>query len=152
MRRTGLFSHVFIVLFSSLRFVFGPCALQALDLVDQRSVTCVSSPSGRSVFQVRCWLTHGSSRLCFRPRPFLHTPVFRGHIFGHEQCSVEALWRAFSAPGTSRGSRGSRTLRIHQRSGSHGSNVKACFVAREAADVRAPLSSGLTPPVSPVCQ
>lgn len=81
MRRTGLFSHVFIVLFSSLRFVFGPCALQALDLVDQRSVTCVSSPSGRSVFQVRCWLTHGSSRLCFRPRPFLNTLLYFGVIF-----------------------------------------------------------------------
>ncbi|XP_016141392.1 zinc finger SWIM domain-containing protein 7-like isoform X1 [Sinocyclocheilus grahami] len=35
----------------ALRFVFGQCALQALDLVDQRSVTCVSSPSGRKAFQ-----------------------------------------------------------------------------------------------------
>ncbi|XP_048046016.1 zinc finger SWIM domain-containing protein 7 isoform X6 [Megalobrama amblycephala] len=35
----------------ALRFVFGPCALQALDLVDQRSVTCVSSPSSRKAFQ-----------------------------------------------------------------------------------------------------
>ncbi|TRY56003.1 hypothetical protein DNTS_026866 [Danionella cerebrum] len=37
---------------TELHFVFGSCALQALDLVDQRSVTCVSSPSGRKVFQV----------------------------------------------------------------------------------------------------
>uniref|UniRef100_A0A672KPP7 Uncharacterized protein n=1 Tax=Sinocyclocheilus grahami TaxID=75366 RepID=A0A672KPP7_SINGR len=37
---------------NTLRFVFGQCALQALDLVDQRSVTCVSSPSGRKAFQV----------------------------------------------------------------------------------------------------
>ncbi|XP_075876309.1 zinc finger SWIM domain-containing protein 7 [Nelusetta ayraudi] len=36
----------------ALKFVFGPCALQALDLVDQRSVTCLSSPSGRKAFQV----------------------------------------------------------------------------------------------------
>ncbi|XP_055729379.1 zinc finger SWIM domain-containing protein 7-like [Salvelinus fontinalis] len=36
----------------ALRFVFGSCALQALDLVDQRSVTCVSSPSGRRAYQV----------------------------------------------------------------------------------------------------
>ncbi|XP_028840215.1 zinc finger SWIM domain-containing protein 7 [Denticeps clupeoides] len=43
----------------ALRFVFGSCALQALDLVDQRSVTCVTSPSGREVFQV----TGGSGRL-----------------------------------------------------------------------------------------
>ncbi|XP_074466484.1 zinc finger SWIM domain-containing protein 7 [Sebastes fasciatus] len=36
----------------ALKFVFGPCALQALDLVDQHSVTCLSSPSGRKAFQV----------------------------------------------------------------------------------------------------
>ncbi|XP_055056540.1 zinc finger SWIM domain-containing protein 7 isoform X2 [Misgurnus anguillicaudatus] len=36
----------------ALRFVFGPCALQALDLVEKRSVTCVTSPSGRKAFQV----------------------------------------------------------------------------------------------------
>ncbi|XP_028277537.1 zinc finger SWIM domain-containing protein 7 [Parambassis ranga] len=36
----------------ALKFVFGSCALQALDLVDQRSVTCLSSPSGRKAFQV----------------------------------------------------------------------------------------------------
>ncbi|MEQ2305887.1 Zinc finger SWIM domain-containing protein 7 [Ameca splendens] len=36
----------------ALKFVFGSCALQALDLVDQRSVTCLSSPSGRKVFQL----------------------------------------------------------------------------------------------------
>ncbi|XP_070699828.1 zinc finger SWIM domain-containing protein 7 [Pempheris klunzingeri] len=47
----------------AMKFVFGPCALQALDLVDQRSVTCVSSPSGRKAFQVM----GGSGRLytCF---------------------------------------------------------------------------------------
>ncbi|KAL7389378.1 hypothetical protein ABVT39_002651 [Epinephelus coioides] len=37
----------------ALKFVFGPCALQALDLVDQHSVTCVSSPSGRKAFQCK---------------------------------------------------------------------------------------------------
>ncbi|KAL4608778.1 zinc finger SWIM domain-containing protein 7 [Arapaima gigas] len=36
----------------ALKFVFGSTALQALDLVDHRSVTCLSSPSGRKVFQV----------------------------------------------------------------------------------------------------
>ncbi|KAM9846516.1 zinc finger SWIM domain-containing protein 7 [Aulostomus maculatus] len=47
----------------ALQFVFGPCALQALDLVDQLSVTCLSSPSGRKAFQV----TGASGRLytCF---------------------------------------------------------------------------------------
>ncbi|XP_023688916.1 zinc finger SWIM domain-containing protein 7 isoform X1 [Paramormyrops kingsleyae] len=36
----------------ALKFLFGSLALQALDLVDQCSVTCLSSPSGRKVFQV----------------------------------------------------------------------------------------------------
>ncbi|XP_078278270.1 zinc finger SWIM domain-containing protein 7 [Rhinoraja longicauda] len=35
-----------------LKFVFGPPVLQALELVDQRSVTLVDSPSGRSLYQV----------------------------------------------------------------------------------------------------
>uniref|UniRef100_A0A3B3DCM0 Uncharacterized protein n=1 Tax=Oryzias melastigma TaxID=30732 RepID=A0A3B3DCM0_ORYME len=35
----------------ALKFVFGSCALLALDLVDQRSVICLSSPSGRQAFQ-----------------------------------------------------------------------------------------------------
>ncbi|XP_032901477.1 zinc finger SWIM domain-containing protein 7 isoform X2 [Amblyraja radiata] len=35
-----------------LKFVFGPPILQALELVDQRSVTFVDSPSGRSLYQV----------------------------------------------------------------------------------------------------
>ncbi|XP_018610599.1 zinc finger SWIM domain-containing protein 7 [Scleropages formosus] len=36
----------------ALKFMFGSSALHALDLVDHRSVTCLSSPSGRKVFQV----------------------------------------------------------------------------------------------------
>ncbi|XP_008330603.1 zinc finger SWIM domain-containing protein 7 [Cynoglossus semilaevis] len=45
-------SHIPDDLLLALKFVFGPCVLQALNLVDQRSVTCVSSPSGCQVFQV----------------------------------------------------------------------------------------------------
>lgn len=58
----------------ALRFVFGACALQALDLVDQRSVTCVSSPSGRRAFQVR----GGSGRLytCFTSCHYCPCPAF----------------------------------------------------------------------------
>lgn len=58
----------------ALKFVFGPCALQALDLVDQRSVTCVSSPSGRRAFQV----TGGSGRMytCFVSCHFCPCPAF----------------------------------------------------------------------------
>nr|XP_044987665.1 zinc finger SWIM domain-containing protein 7 isoform X2 [Jaculus jaculus] len=35
----------------SLKFVFGSSAIQALDLVDRQSVTLISSPSGRHVYQ-----------------------------------------------------------------------------------------------------
>lgn len=35
-----------------LKFIFGSCAVPALDLVDQRSVTRVTSPSGRTAYQV----------------------------------------------------------------------------------------------------
>ncbi|NP_001077009.1 zinc finger SWIM domain-containing protein 7 [Danio rerio] len=58
----------------ALRFVFGPCALQALDLVDQHSVTCVSSPSGRKAFQV----LGGSGRLytCFTSCHYCPCPAF----------------------------------------------------------------------------
>ena len=45
-------SYVFFLVSFRLKFVFGPCALQALDLVDQHSVTCLLSPSGRKAFQV----------------------------------------------------------------------------------------------------
>uniref|UniRef100_A0A8C2EYS3 Zinc finger, SWIM-type containing 7 n=1 Tax=Cyprinus carpio TaxID=7962 RepID=A0A8C2EYS3_CYPCA len=58
----------------ALRFVFGQCALQALDLVDQRSVTCVLSPSGRKAFQV----LGGSGRLytCFTSCHYCPCPAF----------------------------------------------------------------------------
>ncbi|KAF5911924.1 hypothetical protein HPG69_015902 [Diceros bicornis minor] len=36
----------------SLKFVFGSSAVQALDLVDRQSITLISSPSGRRVYQV----------------------------------------------------------------------------------------------------
>ncbi|GAB5580567.1 zinc finger SWIM domain-containing protein 7 isoform X1 [Prionailurus iriomotensis] len=36
---------------SLLKFIFGPSAIQALDLVDRQSITLISSPSGRRVYQ-----------------------------------------------------------------------------------------------------
>uniref|UniRef100_A0A3B4GPW8 Zinc finger, SWIM-type containing 7 n=1 Tax=Pundamilia nyererei TaxID=303518 RepID=A0A3B4GPW8_9CICH len=55
-------------------FVFGSCALQALDLVDQHSVTCLTAPSGRKAFQV----TGGSGRLytCFLSCHYCPCPAF----------------------------------------------------------------------------
>ncbi|XP_055370477.1 zinc finger SWIM domain-containing protein 7 [Betta splendens] len=58
----------------ALKFVFGPCALQALDLVDHRSVTCLTSPSGRKAFQVK----GASGRLytCFVSCHYCPCPAF----------------------------------------------------------------------------
>ncbi|KAM9728734.1 zinc finger SWIM domain-containing protein 7 [Menidia menidia] len=58
----------------ALKFVFGSCALQALNLVDERSVTCLSSPSGRKVYQV----VGGSGRLytCFASCHYCPCPAF----------------------------------------------------------------------------
>ncbi|XP_069003070.1 zinc finger SWIM domain-containing protein 7 [Embiotoca jacksoni] len=58
----------------ALKFVFGSCALPALDLVDQRAVTCLSSPSGRRIFQVM----GGSGRLytCFLSCHYCPCPAF----------------------------------------------------------------------------
>uniref|UniRef100_A0A3P9BHY8 Zinc finger, SWIM-type containing 7 n=1 Tax=Maylandia zebra TaxID=106582 RepID=A0A3P9BHY8_9CICH len=57
-----------------IQFVFGSCALQALDLVDQHSVTCLTAPSGRKAFQV----TGGSGRLytCFLSCHYCPCPAF----------------------------------------------------------------------------
>ncbi|KAJ8412419.1 hypothetical protein AAFF_G00127550 [Aldrovandia affinis] len=64
----------------ALKFVFGPSALQALDLVDQRSVTCLSSPSGRKVFQFLLYaqVIGGSGHLytCYASCHYCPCPAF----------------------------------------------------------------------------
>ncbi|XP_061658825.1 zinc finger SWIM domain-containing protein 7 [Syngnathoides biaculeatus] len=71
-------------LLNSLKFVFGPCAIQALDLVDQRSVTCVSSPSGRKAFQV----TGGSGIVytCFSSCHYCPCPAFAYTVLRRNHC------------------------------------------------------------------
>ncbi|XP_061608591.1 zinc finger SWIM domain-containing protein 7 isoform X2 [Phyllopteryx taeniolatus] len=58
----------------ALKFVFGPCAIQALDLVDRRSVTCLSSPSGRKAFQVAG--ASGGLYTCFSSCHYCSCPAF----------------------------------------------------------------------------
>ncbi|XP_061596076.1 zinc finger SWIM domain-containing protein 7 isoform X2 [Cololabis saira] len=67
----------------ALKFAFGSCALQALDLVDQRSVTCLSSPSGRKAFQV----VGGSGRLytCFLSCHYCPCPAFAYSVLRRNQ-------------------------------------------------------------------
>nr|XP_057942692.1 zinc finger SWIM domain-containing protein 7 [Doryrhamphus excisus] len=67
----------------ALRFVFGPCAVQALDLVEQHSITCLSSPSGRKAFQV----SGGSGRLytCFTSCHYCPCPAFAYTVLRRNQ-------------------------------------------------------------------
>ncbi|XP_077150359.1 zinc finger SWIM domain-containing protein 7 isoform X1 [Ranitomeya variabilis] len=57
-----------------LKFIFGPTALYALDLVDQRSVTHVTSPSGRSTFQVTG--SSGKMYTCYKTSHYCSCPAF----------------------------------------------------------------------------
>ncbi|XP_036623297.1 zinc finger SWIM domain-containing protein 7 [Trichosurus vulpecula] len=58
----------------ALKFIFGPSAVQALDLVDRRSVTRISSPSGRTVYQVLG--SSGKVYVCFASCHYCSCPAF----------------------------------------------------------------------------
>ncbi|XP_067866976.1 zinc finger SWIM domain-containing protein 7 isoform X2 [Heterodontus francisci] len=58
----------------ALKFVFGPAALHALELVDQRSVTLVHSPSGRSLYQVEG--SSGQMYCCLSSCLYCSCPAF----------------------------------------------------------------------------
>uniref|UniRef100_A0A8C5UIB0 Zinc finger SWIM-type containing 7 n=1 Tax=Malurus cyaneus samueli TaxID=2593467 RepID=A0A8C5UIB0_9PASS len=57
-----------------LKFIFGPCAVPALDLVDQRSVTRLRSPSGRILYQVLG--SSGKLYTCYSSCHFCTCPAF----------------------------------------------------------------------------
>ncbi|XP_049716232.1 zinc finger SWIM domain-containing protein 7 [Elephas maximus indicus] len=58
----------------SLKFVFGSSAIQALDLVDRQSITLISSPSGRRVFQVLG--SSGKTYTCLASCHYCSCPAF----------------------------------------------------------------------------
>ena len=58
----------------SLEFVFGSSAIQALDLVDRESVTLISSPSGRRVYQVLG--SSGKTYTCLASCHYCSCPAF----------------------------------------------------------------------------
>ncbi|NXF48532.1 ZSWM7 protein, partial [Oceanites oceanicus] len=60
--------------FFRLKFIFGPSAVPALDLVDQRSVTRVMSPSGRTAYQVLG--SSGKLYTCYSSCHFCTCPAF----------------------------------------------------------------------------
>ncbi|XP_063002526.1 zinc finger SWIM domain-containing protein 7 isoform X2 [Elgaria multicarinata webbii] len=57
-----------------LKFVFGASAVPALDLVDRRSVTRITSPSGRTVYQVVG--SSGKLYTCYASCHFCTCPAF----------------------------------------------------------------------------
>ncbi|KAH0504110.1 Zinc finger SWIM domain-containing protein 7 [Microtus ochrogaster] len=57
-----------------LKFVFGSSAIQALDLVDRESVTLISSPSGRRVYQVVG--SSGKTYTCLASCHYCSCPAF----------------------------------------------------------------------------
>ncbi|XP_064425059.1 zinc finger SWIM domain-containing protein 7 [Latimeria chalumnae] len=58
----------------ALKFVFGPSAVHALDLIDQHSVTRITSPSRRTVYQVLG--SSGRVYTCFPSCHFCSCPAF----------------------------------------------------------------------------
>ncbi|EFB15145.1 hypothetical protein PANDA_009722, partial [Ailuropoda melanoleuca] len=57
-----------------LKFIFGSSAIQALDLVDRQSITLISSPSGRRVYQVLG--SSGRTYLCLASCHYCSCPAF----------------------------------------------------------------------------
>ncbi|XP_045634245.1 zinc finger SWIM domain-containing protein 7 [Ursus americanus] len=58
----------------SLKFIFGSSAIQALDLVDRQSITLISSPSGRRVYQVLG--SSGRTYTCLASCHYCSCPAF----------------------------------------------------------------------------
>ncbi|XP_033028197.1 zinc finger SWIM domain-containing protein 7 isoform X1 [Lacerta agilis] len=59
---------------SRLKFIFGASAVPALDLVDRQSVTRITSPSGRRVYQVVG--SSGKHYTCYASCHFCSCPAF----------------------------------------------------------------------------
>ncbi|CAI5794715.1 zinc finger SWIM domain-containing protein 7 [Podarcis lilfordi] len=67
-------SHVPDDLLLALKFIFGASAVPALDLVDRQSVTRITSPSGRQVYQVVG--SSGKHYTCYASCHFCSCPAF----------------------------------------------------------------------------
>ncbi|XP_064585212.1 zinc finger SWIM domain-containing protein 7 isoform X2 [Zonotrichia leucophrys gambelii] len=74
-----------------LKFIFGPSAVPALDLVDQRSVTRLRSPSGRILYQVLG--SSGKLYTCYSSCHFCTCPAFGFSVL---QKSESLLWQTWS--------------------------------------------------------
>ncbi|XP_035888833.1 zinc finger SWIM domain-containing protein 7 isoform X1 [Phyllostomus discolor] len=82
----------------SLKFVFGSSALQALDLVDRQSITLISSPSGRHVYQVLG--SSGKMYTCLASCHYCSCPAFAFSVLRKSDSllvSGEALPTVFQA-------------------------------------------------------
>ncbi|XP_075450290.1 zinc finger SWIM domain-containing protein 7 isoform X1 [Ascaphus truei] len=88
-------SQVSDELLLGLKFIFGPTALQALDLVDQRSVTQVTSPSGRTTFQV----TGSSGKLytCYSSCHYCSCPAFSFSVLRKNENMLTSFQTSFQS-------------------------------------------------------
>uniref|UniRef100_A0A8C9QMX5 Zinc finger SWIM-type containing 7 n=1 Tax=Spermophilus dauricus TaxID=99837 RepID=A0A8C9QMX5_SPEDA len=59
---------------NELKFIFGSSAIQALDLVDRQSITLISSPSGRHIYQVLG--SSGKTYTCLASCHYCSCPAF----------------------------------------------------------------------------
>ncbi|XP_011813355.1 PREDICTED: zinc finger SWIM domain-containing protein 7 isoform X2 [Colobus angolensis palliatus] len=62
------------ICYRKLKFLFGSSATQALDLVDRQSITLISSPSGRHVYQVLG--SSGKTYTCLASCHYCSCPAF----------------------------------------------------------------------------
>ncbi|XP_014110589.1 PREDICTED: zinc finger SWIM domain-containing protein 7 isoform X1 [Pseudopodoces humilis] len=83
-----------------LKFIFGPSTVPALDLVDQRSVTQIRSPSGRTLYQVLG--SSGKLYTCYSSCHFCTCPAFEFSVL---QKSESLLEDPLSAEGAERAQR-----------------------------------------------
>uniref|UniRef100_A0A674HJ48 Zinc finger SWIM-type containing 7 n=1 Tax=Taeniopygia guttata TaxID=59729 RepID=A0A674HJ48_TAEGU len=83
---------------TGLKFIFGPAAVPALDLVDQRSVTRLRSPSGRILYQVLG--SSGKLYTCYSSCHFCTCPAFEFSVL---QKSESLLVSSVPQPGAGRG-------------------------------------------------
>uniref|UniRef100_A0A8C3NLD8 Uncharacterized protein n=1 Tax=Geospiza parvula TaxID=87175 RepID=A0A8C3NLD8_GEOPR len=81
-----------------LKFIFGPSAVPALDLVDQRSVTRLRSPSGRILYQVLG--SSGKLYTCYSSCHFCTCPAFGFSVL---QKSESLLVSSVPQPGAAMG-------------------------------------------------
>ncbi|KAG3270224.1 zinc finger SWIM-type containing 7, transcript variant X1 [Ictidomys tridecemlineatus] len=95
---------------SSLKFIFGSSAIQALDLVDRQSITLISSPSGRHIYQVLG--SSGKTYTCMASCHYCSCPAFAFSVLRKSESLLKSYGEMHS---TCHGSQGKELKWIFQR-------------------------------------